>query len=196
VLAGNGDRGHEHLRFEKQKRVLLVLGGSQGAREINRLLWGVLQKLLEEWNVVHQTGADGDGPAEAPGYRRYDFIRDEYPDILAAADLVLCRAGATTLWELAATKKPSILLPLGTGASRGDQIKNAELFEKFGASFLLDSGTGCDTRLLKLVKKVDAEPETLLSMGERAWSIFKPSGASAIAEELLKLSLGEELDEC
>jgi len=190
VLAGNAARGRACLAFGDGKPVLLVLGGSQGAREINDLLWRALPELLKGWNIVHQTGADLSGPAGEKNYRRYDYIHAEYGDILAAADLVLCRAGATTLWELAAARKPSLLVPLGRGTSRGDQIRNAGLFERLGASFVLQPGSTQETELLRRAGQFIFEPGLLTKMGEEAAAIFKPDAAEKIAELLLARAPG------
>lgn len=191
VLAGSAERGLRHLSSDGGRPVLLVLGGSQGSREINELLWRVLPALLEDWEVVHQTGSDESGPPGGGGYRRYSYIGKEYGDVLAAADLVLCRAGATTLWELAAAGKPSILVPLGTQSSRGDQIRNAGLFESLGASYILQAGNGGEEALTTYVRRVLSEPETLIAMGKRAASVFRPDAAGKIAELLLEIANGE-----
>lgn len=195
VITGNAERGLGYLAFARRRPLLLVLGGSQGAREINRLLRRELSFLLENWNVVHQTGADRTGPGAEEGYRRYDYIYDEYGHVLAAADLVLCRAGATTLWELAAARKPSILVPLGTGASRGDQIRNAELFRKLGASVVLGYNDEDDRPLTELAGRLLEKPEKLRDMASQAASIFKPDAAKEIAEALYCISYGVEPNE-
>ncbi len=192
VLSGDSMRGLTYLSFTKKRRVLLVVGGSQGAREVNLLLWSVLPSLIEKWNVVHQTGEDASGPQAMQGYRRYSFIRDQYGDILAASDLVLCRAGATTLWELAASQKPSILVPLGAGTSRGDQMRNAALFEQIGASYVLNRGSENGALLVKHTEELLARPGTLIEMGRRAGTMFKPRAAQDIAVELFALGFGEK----
>ncbi len=193
VLAGVATRGKEMFSLSSEKPVLLVLGGSLGAREVNTLLWRVLPKLLTEWTVVHQTGEDESGPSDGNGYFRYKYISDGYADVLAVSNLVVCRAGATTLWELAALRKPSILIPLGADVSRGDQIRNAKLFNRLGASYIL---TGGDTaELLEYTDRFISEPELLMSMGDSAASVYKPGAAEKIATILLKIALGEKHNE-
>lgn len=194
VLTGDSARGLTFLSFAERKKVLLVLGGSQGAREVNRLLWDALPSLADTWNVAHQTGEDTSGPQQTGGYKRYGFVREQYGDVLAAADLVLCRAGATTLWELAASQKPSILVPLGSGSSRGDQIRNAALFEQCGASYVLNQGDENEAFLVSYTKKLIARPEALIEMGRRAGAIFKPQAANEIAAELFALGFGDTYD--
>ena len=191
VFSGDPAAGKEHLDFSEEKPILLVLGGSQGAREVNQLVWRALTKLRIGWNVVHQTGKDKSGEPSGPGYRRFEYIGREYPDILAAAGLLLCRAGATTLWEIAAAGKPSLLLPLGSGASRGDQIRNAGLFEELGASYILRSGhEDAATELLGHTDIFLDKPELGEKLGARAASILKKDAAKRIAAELVKLGTG------
>ena len=109
------------------------LWGSLGAASINQLIFDAIDKLIENWTVVHVLGAAGIKEApEKNGYLTFEYIGDEFGDVLAAADLVISRAGANALYELLALKKLHVLIPLGLGASRGDQIQNAALFEKEG----------------------------------------------------------------
>ncbi len=194
VVAGNAEMGRRALSVVGEKPILLVLGGSQGARAINSLVWQVLDALRKDWHVVHQTGPDDSGIESGDGYDRFNYIREGYADILAASDLLLCRAGATTLWEIAAAGKPSILCPLGADASRGDQIRNAGLFEALGASYILKKGSGITgDELLGLVGRFLKEPGLIGRMGESAASVFRPGAADAIAEQILKLAFGEKI---
>jgi len=131
--------GREFLGIGPDERVLLVLGGSQGARQVNELVWAVLPKLLETYVVVHQTGPGlGSAAPSAPGYMPYEYLRDELPSILAAAELVVGRSGAGTVWEAATAGKPMVLVPLCGAGTRGDQVENAVYFEKRGAAFTLE----------------------------------------------------------
>lgn len=131
-------------------RRLLVLGGSQGARNINQAVWGALDGLLERFGeVIHQTGAQGEREAAErarPGYRPIAFSR-EMPQLLAEADLVVCRAGVGTLSEVTAVGLPMVVVPGTFGG--GHQERNAD--------DLVASGVA--------VKVADAElaPQTLLA---------------------------------
>ena len=115
--------------------IVLVLGGSLGSETVNRLVRGALPRLAGRCVVVHQTGArDYASLDQFPDYRPVAFVRDELPDLMAAADLVVARAGANTLAELAACGTPALLLPLELSGSRGDQIRNAAYFASKGAA--------------------------------------------------------------
>ncbi len=140
VFRGNPDEGRRYVDAPGGRPILLVLGGSQGARRINRTVGGALSALCEHFYVVHQTGPANDSPVSGQAGRYFPtpFLRKEYGDVLAAADLVVSRAGAGTLWEIAVAGKPSILIPLSGGGTRGDQVRNAALFAGRGASLVLD----------------------------------------------------------
>ncbi|MDR0411410.1 MAG: undecaprenyldiphospho-muramoylpentapeptide beta-N-acetylglucosaminyltransferase [Treponema sp.] len=118
--------------------ILLVLGGSQGAREINNIVMDNLEALTRFYTVVHQTGAmDAERtPPVSPRYKPLQYIGEEMPYILAAADMVLSRSGAGTVWECASAGKPMLLVPLRGSGTRGDQVENARFFEQAGAAIV------------------------------------------------------------
>ena len=123
--------------------IVLVCGGSQGARKINRIVYESLGRLLDSCFIIHQRGIVDSVeeypavPVSAGGYVCADFFGEEMPHILAAADLVVGRAGAGFVWEMAATGTPGLLLPLKEG-SRGDQILNANVAAEAGFAVVLD----------------------------------------------------------
>jgi UDP-N-acetylglucosamine--N-acetylmuramyl-(pentapeptide) pyrophosphoryl-undecaprenol N-acetylglucosamine transferase len=127
-------RGRAFLGVPEGEPVLLVLGGSLGSREINSLVTACLPELTKLYTVVHQTGVQDEVFVPRERYKPYPYFNDEMPHVLSAADLVLCRSGAGTIWECASIKKPMILLPLRGSGTRGDQVENARLFEKAGAA--------------------------------------------------------------
>lgn len=145
---------------EKRKPVLLVLGGSLGARQINELVLENIGWLLERFIVVHQTGEKNlnglenvlqehlKNPDLRNDYKTYPFIYSEMPDVISAADIVLSRAGANSIWECSALSKPLVLVPLCGSGTRGDQEDNAEFFRKKGAALVL-SGGKADSENLK-----------------------------------------------
>jgi UDP-N-acetylglucosamine--N-acetylmuramyl-(pentapeptide) pyrophosphoryl-undecaprenol N-acetylglucosamine transferase len=137
-------------------KVLLVLGGSLGARQVNELVAATLPGLAGRVFVVHQTGSQWTPLPDTPWYVSRPFFSTEMPDLYAGADLILGRAGAGTLWEAAATGVPLVLLPLGAG-SRGDQGRNAELFAARGAALVL-SPTDGPTELLATLAQLLDEP--------------------------------------
>ncbi|HET7838349.1 MAG TPA: glycosyltransferase, partial [Rectinemataceae bacterium] len=140
IRRGDRDTGRAWLGVGDGLPVVLFLGGSQGARQLNELVEAILPALGGRAFVAHQAGP-GSEPISEPGYRRFGFISREMPEVLAAADIVVGRSGAGTLWECGALGKPMILIPLQGSGTRGDQVENAELFAKAGAAISL-SGKG------------------------------------------------------
>ena len=88
------------------------------------------------------------------GYVQYEYIKEELPDLMAAADIMISRAGANAICEILALRKPNILIPLSAQASRGDQILNAASFEKAGYSIVIQEEDVTDKKLLSAVKQV------------------------------------------
>lgn len=141
----NADKGRKFLSIENdsKKPLLLVLGGSLGARQINSLVVENLPWLKERFVVIHQTGklfADENPDVMNSGddsYKPYAFIYSEMPYVIQCADVILSRAGANSLWECAVCKKPMLLIPLCGSGTRGDQVDNARFFEKQNAALVL-----------------------------------------------------------
>lgn len=153
-------KGYDFLFGGKspEKPVLMVLGGSSGARQINQLVTENLDWLCEHYVVVHQTGlVNSDEKTESElqvkygeNYKPYQFIYGEMPDVLACADVVLSRAGANSIWETAVLLKPMVLVPLCGSGTRGDQVDNAKFFEEKKAAEVL-LGSDADSEHLKTV---------------------------------------------
>jgi UDP-N-acetylglucosamine--N-acetylmuramyl-(pentapeptide) pyrophosphoryl-undecaprenol N-acetylglucosamine transferase len=135
ILRGDRNAGLARLGLSEsdERPVVLFLGGSLGARQINELVSLIRPRIQEQWRIVHQTGEHGPAAHADASYVAAPFFADELPDVLAAADILVCRAGASTLWEAAALAKPMLLVPLAAG-SRGDQVRNAAIFEAAGAA--------------------------------------------------------------
>ena len=166
-----------------QAKILLVLGGSLGARQVNELVAATLPRLEGRVFVVHQTGDHWVALPDSPWYVSRPFFATEMPHLYAGADVIFGRAGAGTLWEAAASGVPLVLLPLGSG-SRGDQVRNAQLFEDRGAAFVLGPDTGPDD-LSKAVERLLTDSQARES-AQRALAGFDARGAAqTIAAEVL-----------
>ena len=159
----NAERGFDFLQIDKtslKKPVLMVLGGSSGARQVNELIFNNIDYLCKNFLVVHQTGlvnSNENKSAElvqkyGDSYKPYNFIYDQMPDVLSAADIVLSRAGANSIWETAVLKKPMVLVPLCGSGTRGDQVDNAEFFTQKNAAIML---LGKDVDSEHLVEALD-----------------------------------------
>ncbi len=138
LLGGDPARGREWLRVPPDSRVLVVVGGSLGATTINDVVRESLARLCETYFVVHVCGTDQiDKSYDRGGYAQFEYIDEEWGDVLATAEVVISRSGANALYELLALKKVNILIPLSRRASRGDQIENAAMAERRGWSFVI-----------------------------------------------------------
>lgn len=128
LFTGSRENGLSRLGFDGSKPVLMMMGGSSGAQSINAALRQALPRLTETFNVAHICGKGNLDPAldGTPGYVQIEFLDKDLPDVLACTDLVLSRAGANALCEFQALGRPMLLIPYPKGASRGDQILNAE----------------------------------------------------------------------
>jgi UDP-N-acetylglucosamine--N-acetylmuramyl-(pentapeptide) pyrophosphoryl-undecaprenol N-acetylglucosamine transferase len=136
---GNRIKGLQICGFHSDKPVIMVMGGSLGSQVINKAVRDSLQDLLSRYQIVHICGK-GNIAGElisTRGYKQFEYVSDELPDLIAVADLVVSRAGSTSIYEFLALGKPMLLIPLTKQASRGDQLLNAESFEKSGYALVL-----------------------------------------------------------
>lgn len=156
----------EGKNVDLKKPVLLVLGGSLGAHQLNELVVENLAWLTEHFNVVHQCGSKDASfvPAQTDSYFPYPFIYEQMPDVIACADVILSRAGANAVWESAVEKKPSVLIPLCGNGTRGDQIDNANFFKERGAAFVLTGNEAVFENLRNCLEKLlDKNERDLMS---------------------------------
>lgn len=165
LFEGSRERGLSFCGFTGDKPVLMVVGGSTGAAAVNRAVRDLLPTLLQEFQVIHLCGK---GKKEevggiSGGYVQYEYINEEMKDLFAASDLVISRAGANAICEILALRKPHILIPLSAAASRGDQILNAESFERQGYSYVLREENVTNETLFKAVHEVFANRDKYVS---------------------------------
>lgn len=161
LLEGSREDGIKLCRFTRDKPVLLIIGGSQGSQTINCVVRDALSQLLADYNVCHICGKGNRGE-ETANYAQFEYVKEDLAHLLAAADLVVSRSGATTLFELLALLKPSLLIPLGAG-SRGDQVLNANSFKKKGYSHVLLQDNLSPATLPEAIGNASAQRETMIS---------------------------------
>jgi len=180
------------LDLPDEARVLLVMGGSLGSAAINGAVKDNLEALLEDddVHVVWQTGtryhdtitAEVD---ENPRLQVVEYI-DRMGAAYAAADLVVCRAGALTCSELQVTGTPAVLVP-SPNVTADHQTKNARSMERAGAAVLLPEPE-LDARLAEMVTDLLGDPEALAEMAEAARERARPDAAEEIARDVLTLA--------
>ena len=163
LFSGSRAKGLSLFGFDGSKPVLMMMGGSSGAQAVNKALRDALPQLTGKFDVAHICGKGNiDAALEGtPGYTQVEFLDADLPDALAACDLVLSRAGANALCEFQALGRPLLLVPYPKGASRGDQILNAQSYEKRGlCRVLLQENMTADS-LVAALESTWADRETL-----------------------------------
>ncbi|MDR2535732.1 MAG: undecaprenyldiphospho-muramoylpentapeptide beta-N-acetylglucosaminyltransferase [Treponema sp.] len=179
-------KGRNFLKVKEWERILLVLGASQGSQQINELIKATLPELTKHYTVIHQVGPNSQWNLKAgEKYRAYPFFKDEMPHVLAAAELVLSRSGAGTIWECATVGRPMVLIPLSGSGTRGDQVENARFFEKAGAAISLTGDKVSPENLIKTILSLEADEESRNRMAEASARIGAEDGARLITETLM-----------
>ncbi len=156
LLKGNREKALQFTGLSGTKPIIMVIGGSLGAANVNSAVRDALPELLKNFDVIHLCGKGktADHLKNVEGYVQYEYIKEELPDLFAAADVVISRAGANAICEILALKKPNLLIPLSANASRGDQILNARSFERQGFSLVLEEEELTTLKLVDAVKKL------------------------------------------
>jgi UDP-N-acetylglucosamine--N-acetylmuramyl-(pentapeptide) pyrophosphoryl-undecaprenol N-acetylglucosamine transferase len=201
LTAGDRARGLQRLGFEAAMPVVYVTGGARGASPINQRIAALLPGILDRAQIVHQTGppsanADASNLSEIKEslpkavrhrYHVVEFLGDELPDIYAAADLVLGRAGAGTIAELAYVGRPAILMPL-PGARGDEQTLNARVLSDVGAAVVIAQQDATPERLQEEILALLDNAERREQMANSARSVARPDAAARLADELLSLA--------
>jgi UDP-N-acetylglucosamine--N-acetylmuramyl-(pentapeptide) pyrophosphoryl-undecaprenol N-acetylglucosamine transferase len=195
VAGANNAALKAQFGFSPDIPVLLVTGGSQGARHLNQVVVAALPELLMHCQVIHVSGKLTHRetsqraahqlaplPVLSSRYQLYPYLDEEMPAALAASDLALCRSGASTLTELATLGLPSLLVPLPPGFSGSPQAVNAAMFRRAGASeVILDRDLTPKTLAATLYPLLDSTARrTLMSSAARALS--QPNAAVTLAD--------------
>lgn len=192
------------LGLERDVPVLLVLGGSQGSERINEIVMDIIKELVENYQVIHQTGkaniewmkkrAEGalTGNPNASRYHPYAYMDvDTYRLAMSAATLVLSRAGST-IFEIALARKPSVLIPLPI--ARGDhQRENAYSYARTGAATVIEEANLKPALLRATIDGIMRSPEVLKRMSESTAPFVLTDAAEKIARSLLAIARSHEL---
>ena len=201
LLEGDRQRGLAWLGFTPDLPVVYVTGGARGASPINQRVGDLLPDLLEQVQILHQTGpARANQDAEILASRRsafpehlrhrykvVEFIAGELPDVYAAVDLVVGRAGAGTIAELASVGKAALLVPLpGTGGD--EQTANAQILADAGAAVVIPQEEATPERLRSEILATAGDPGRRKQMEIAARRVARPDAASRLADALLGLA--------
>src|SRR5579863_992590 len=202
VRATTPQAAREQLGFEAGTPLLLVTGGSQGARHLNQVVCQALPRLLTYCQVLQISGKDlynetrtqadsllaGSDEALKQRYRLVAYLDAEMPLAVQAADLVLCRSGASTLTELAILGKASILVPLPPAVGGSAQEKNAAMFGRKQAAMVISNDDLRADVLEERVQVLLSSPEQLAALAQAASAFAKPEATLEISRELVKIA--------
>lgn len=134
LFLGSKETGKKLCNFTEDRPTIIVMGGSLGAVAINKLVRDAVKTLCSKYNVIHICGKGGSDNSfnNIKGYKQFEYVKEELCHLLALSDVAISRAGSNAIFEFLALQKPMLLIPLPKGESRGDQVLNAESFEKNG----------------------------------------------------------------
>lgn len=189
LLSGDRLAGLQFTGLSANKPVLMMMGGSLGSVIINQTLRQALPELLKDFQVIHLCGKGKmDESLKLEGYVQYEYISKELKDLMAAADIILSRAGANSICEFLALHKPNILVPLSAAASRGDQILNARSFEKQGYSYVIEEEKLTKESLLEGIYSVYQNRQKFIDAMEKS----RLNDGVAVVSGLLKELAGKK----
>ena len=181
---GNRQKGLEVMGFSGDKPVLMVMGGSLGAAAINDGVRNALDELTRDFDIVHICGkGKADESIKHPGYVQFEYVGAELPDMMAATEVVISRAGANAVFEFLSLGIPALLIPLPLEASRGDQILNADYVVKKGYAKKLEQK---DITTETLVNGVRELYENRVSLAARMKADPLLDGTEEVLDEIFK----------
>jgi UDP-N-acetylglucosamine--N-acetylmuramyl-(pentapeptide) pyrophosphoryl-undecaprenol N-acetylglucosamine transferase len=185
---GNIERGRAYCQLKAIKPVLLIMGGSLGAKMINQTVRRALNQLTEVFQIVHLCGKGQVDPSfQSPYYRQYEYVNRELPDVLAMTDIVISRAGANSIFEFLSLRIPMLLIPLPNAQSRGDQILNARAFEAAGYCEVLNEEALTEQMLFTSVNRVYEDRQAYIKRMDTALKM----DALSLLYEIIKKSAKE-----
>ncbi|HOW60362.1 MAG TPA: undecaprenyldiphospho-muramoylpentapeptide beta-N-acetylglucosaminyltransferase [Candidatus Moranbacteria bacterium] len=187
------------LGFTESKKTILVLGGSQGSQTINNFIIKILPKILPYYQVIHQTGQEhfNEVIEEAAylgiksgreGYYAVPFMNaNQLRDAFAASDLIISRAGATSITEIAANAKPAILVPI-THSANDHQRMNAYALAGIGAALVLEEANLGEHILIEKIDTIMNDENLKRKMIERLKTFYHPNATEVIANSIIEVA--------
>ena len=194
VLAGNRAAGLKHFNLSGKRPVILILGGSQGARAINRAVLSAAPELLGHYDILHVTGPGEYQVALAHAtshkldshrYQLYPYLEDDFGLACAIATLVISRAGAGAISELAALAKPTILIP--NAAAAAHQEVNAAVLKRAGAVVMLPERELSSNSLVVAITSIMSSESRQKDLANAIGSFHQPNAASILAGLILRV---------
>jgi UDP-N-acetylglucosamine--N-acetylmuramyl-(pentapeptide) pyrophosphoryl-undecaprenol N-acetylglucosamine transferase len=174
--------------FHAGKPVILVIGGSLGAASINKAVREALPRLLTDFQVIHICGKEklDNMLLHTEGYIQFEYVKNDLKDLFALADVVVSRAGANSICELLALKKPNLLVPLPSKSSRGDQLLNAKSFESQGYSMVISDDDLAPDLLVDKLTELYFTRQTYIDAMGKSHQLSAITTITGLIEEALK----------
>ena len=197
ILKGEKEQAKNILKLCGTKPVILILGGSQGAQRLNDKILEILPELLKNFEIIHQCGTKNFKEIQTEvkiilpkslerHYHLFPFLDEvNLTNAYAVSDFIVSRAGAGTIFEIAALAKPSILVPL-PGSAQQHQLKNAYSFAETGASIVMEEPNFTPHFFLEKLKNLFSQPEKMEKMRNKAKEFSRPKAAKLIAEYIIE----------
>jgi len=198
IIGGDRIKARARFGFSESKPTAFVYGGSQGSQIINDSIVKILPNLLQRTQVIHQTGENnykevvreaGEYGIKAgrEGYFPIAFLDAKtLRDALALSDVIISRAGATSISEFAAVGKPTILIPLGNSANNHQRANAYDIAQIGGAIVLEESNLGKHLLLQKIEQILDNK-ELTISMSEKIKTFYRPNADDVIANGIIEM---------
>ncbi len=199
VTEGDAHMFRREIGFTESRKTILILGGSQGSKVINDAIIKVLPQLLKHFQIIHQTGQDNlqDVVSEAAfmgvkaghdGYWAVGFMNaNKLRDAFALSDLVISRAGATFITEIAANGKPAIMIPISQSAN-DHQRMNAYALARIGAAHVLEEENLGEHILIESIERILNDEQLQKNMTEKIKTFYHPNAADVIANGIIELA--------
>ena len=204
LLSGSLTRAKKTFGFGEEKPAILIFAGSQGATAINSVVFEGLDIILKSYNLIHHTGPNDIEQARVLShklpdklkacYRPFDFLNTELADALFYADVVVGRAGANSISEIAAHSKPAILVPSPFSANNHQQ-KNAELLERMGAARVIEQKDLSPIRLMSEIDRILSDPKAKKYLQSSIHEFWISDSAVRIAQLILNPNPTGRLDD-
>jgi len=196
LLKGNKEQAKKEFGLKDNLPVILVTGGSQGAKRLNEMILEILPEILDFSQIIHLAGVNNYEETKnsagskklknAENYHIYPFLNEQMKEAYAASDLIISRAGANSINEILSLGKASILVPLSTAAN-DHQNKNARHFSDSGATIMIDEINFDKNFLVEKIKLLLKNPEERKKMEIKALSLAIPDARDRLSKEILSL---------
>lgn len=197
------DGANEFFGFDNSVPTIFIMGGSQGAEMINNAILDILPDLVENYQVIHQTGLTNLKVTEESAaaillgnpnkdrYKTFGYMNNLEMMMAAGISSLVISRGGSSIFEIASWAKPSIIIPI-TNSSGNHQIKNAFAYASSGACSVLQEENLKPSIFIAEIKRILNNPEIAEKMKENAKNFFKPGAADTIARELLSIMFSHE----